>query len=777
MAEPILSGQQQQQQTGQPPVEGQAPVPGQQQEQQQQEPQFKDLDNNQNMMLQALKLKASSRMRDEMTNSGMTPEQWTQKQRQKWRWASGATRGILQSAADLAGDFNAGIFSLLGPTVQDALSEIGIGRRHDQPPLMGIPGRGMEVAGQALSMAGGVAGMLGKAGVRTGLALNSTLDGYGGTAARVMQDMLKTAQTNPKMFLTAEFGGGFSAGATDEALNQSGYPDETGIAALGAGMVGGITPVVGLNFFRQTKNWALLHLAPWTEASGELYAARRLQGLAGDPEAAAQKVKKGKEGISPARRTQDQNLLSLEAKILSDDPVMTRQFTEALEGARRLAQTELRNEVGELRQPGEWERSVIERAAAPGTTITEGEPQKMLEQAYESFRPLYNEFAGYPIRPSVETPEGPMPFPQLFTASLADPSVIASRNERKAAELFLKDELSRVNPSTLEKDPTIDSSILLTVRQNVRDRVRELMATPDRANHITANLLSNAETAITMSLEQQLPAGALQTMNQIDNQYRMYHVVEQAIFTAGDRPLSAQVLGQAVKGSVPPGAAEDMRKMVRAGRDIESVIGNPANAKAMIRGQDPKTTAEIQSSYLDALWRRSLVRDVGEDGSQLVSGRRLLAALSSEASTAAALGIDKKRYTRMMDIAREVQAMDMKTPKQIDAILSEGPSNIMQLLATLVGAKSGQHMAGKGIGSSLVLAQYFSKRARRTLGKVFGDEATRILTEAHRNPELYAALLVKPTSPMKEQDKAARVLNAWLYPTGTQMVDGEEDQE
>ena len=120
--------------------------------------------------------------------------------------------------------------------------------------------------------------------------------------------------------------------------------------------------------------------------------------------------------------------------------------------------------------------------------------------------------------------------------------------------------------------------------------------------------------------------------------------------------------------------------------------------------------------------------------------------------------------------------MDMKTPKQLDTLLTEGPSNILQLFATLVGAKSGQHMAGKGIGSSLVLAQYFSKRARNTLGKIFGDEAQRILTAAHKDPELYAALLTRPTSPVKEQDKAARVINAWLYGVGEFATD-EVDQE
>lgn len=737
-----------------------------------------ELTTAQMQLNQALKLKAAARMRQEITDSGMTPEEWAQKQRGKWRWSAGATRGMLQSAADLAADFNTGFFGLLGPTVQDALAEIGTTRSVGESPYMGIPGRGAEVAGQSMGITMGALRALAGSGVRAGLALNAAKDGIGGTAARTIQDMLRTAGTQPTMFVGSEIAGGMGAGMSEEAVRQAtGSEAGTGMAALAGGMAGGMTPVIGLNFTRQAANWALMHLAPWTEESGMLYAARRMQGLAGNPEQAAERAIKGRAGVSPARRTHDQNLLSLEAKILEDNPAMNQQFTNALEKARQYARAELRDEIGELRQPGDWERSVVQRAAAPGTVITEDTPRNMLSQAYDSFRPAYTEFAGFPIKPHLETAEGNIPFQHIFAGSIQDTSVLAAKNERAAAQRFLENELSRLQPDKLAVGGTVDSGDLMVIRQNLRDKIRTLMTTPDRGDQITARLLSNAEAALTATFEQQLPDGALQTMREIDDQFRTFSVIEHAVFAAGDRPLDPRQLSRAVKDSIPPGQAEDLNKLARAGTDMSMVIGNPRMARDMVRGQDPKTLDQMHSAFLDTLWQKALSNEVDDEGNQLLNGKRLLSLLSSEQGTAKALGIEGERYQRMMTIAREMQSMDLKSGKEIDKLLHDGPSNIMQLLATMVGVHSAKHFKPSGPGG-LVLAGFFARMARQRLAGIFGDEAQKILVAAHKDPELYAALLVKPTSPVSQQDKAARTINAWLSgPTGASINEIEDDQE
>lgn len=744
-------------------------------------------------LTQALKLKAAARMRQEQEVSGLSPEEWTARERSEWRWSSGPTRGLIQTAADIAGDFNAGIFGLLGDTVQDALAEVGMGRRSAENPLMGpVLGTGLEIAGDTTTLAlGGGAALAGKlasrgapmladAGAQSigALRAGAGLTQQEGILSRIGGQMGQAMEQAPGAMLGAEAMGGFGAGVGAGIAEQGGAPEMQGLAALAGGTAAGVVPVVGLNFTRQAMNWSLMHLAPWTESGGKLYAARRLQSLAGDPGKAAKRVKESNSGLSPARATQDKNLLALEARVLEEDPRMTEEFAQALVEARKIAQTQLRNEIGELRVPGEWERAVIEKAAIPGTVIAPGDTNKMLEQARKSFKPLYDEFKGYPVKTELETVNGPLPLGQVFKSSLIDPTLNASKSERLAAKRVLKDELSRITGASNKEEGTVDSSVLLTVRENLRDRISSLLATPDRGNHITARVLSNAEAALTQTLSQQLPEGAIGTMAQIDSQYRIFKVVEQAVYAAGDRPLSAQTLSQAVKSFAPPKQADSMRRMVRSGRNVETVIGKPDLAAKMVKGQDKATTSAVQNEFLDALWRKSLTNVASEDGEALVSGRRLLSALVNEKATAKALGISGERYTRMVNIAREIQAMEMKSPKALENLIEEGPTTIMQLFATLVGAKSGQRVAGHGMGSSLVLAGFFAKRARGVLGSVFGDKAQKILVAAHRDPELYAALLVKPTDTAKKQERAARVINAWLYP-GAEFAaeDLEEGQE
>ena len=98
----------------------------------------------------------------------------------------------------------------------------------------------------------------------------------------------------------------------------------------------------------------------------------------------------------------------------------------------------------------------------------------------------------------------------------------------------------------------------------------------------------------------------------------------------------------------------------------------------------------------------------------------------------------------------------------------------MQLLAALVGAKSGQRVAGHGMGSSLVLAQFFSNKMRNALATVTADKATEIMVAAHRDPKLYAALLTGPTASARAQERASQVLNAWLAQTVEPLVNEED---
>jgi hypothetical protein len=90
----------------------------------------------------------------------------------------------------------------------------------------------------------------------------------------------------------------------------------------------------------------------------------------------------------------------------------------------------------------------------------------------------------------------------------------------------------------------------------------------------------------------------------------------------------------------------------------------------------------------------------------------------------------------------------------------------MELLASVVGAKQGSNLASVAdIGQSLVLAQFFSNRARRWLTKVTSDKAAQLLKDATTDPQLYQALLRKNVAPA-DNIKAARYIESYLAATG-----------
>jgi hypothetical protein len=105
--------------------------------------------------------------------------------------------------------------------------------------------------------------------------------------------------------------------------------------------------------------------------------------------------------------------------------------------------------------------------------------------------------------------------------------------------------------------------------------------------------------------------------------------------------------------------------------------------------------------------------------------------------------------------------LEQKPPAAVDQLFEDGPASIMQLAAALVGAKQGQAIAGKGMGSSLVMAQYMSNRARRILAGLTSNEAERLMKEAATDPVLYRAMLTKNLSGGNARQDAA-YLESWL---------------
>jgi hypothetical protein len=126
-----------------------------------------------------------------------------------------------------------------------------------------------------------------------------------------------------------------------------------------------------------------------------------------------------------------------------------------------------------------------------------------------------------------------------------------------------------------------------------------------------------------------------------------------------------------------------------------------------------------------------------------------------------AIGMSEQDIGRTQRMAREISIIEQKPPAAVAQLFEDGPANVMQLAAALIGAKQGQAIAGRGMGSSLVLAQFMSNRARRVLASMTSDQAARLMKDAATDPELYRAMLTRSVSTPTARQQAA-YLESWL---------------
>ena len=122
--------------------------------------------------------------------------------------------------------------------------------------------------------------------------------GFGGEVVSQLTD-------DPNLILLGELAGGFTLPAITAVSRVAGKPVVSKI--------------------RQT-------ITPFTKAGAEPRAARRLQDLVPDPEAAAARIDVDSP-ISPARQTGDPRLIALERTVLAQNPELEARFTEELNGA------------------------------------------------------------------------------------------------------------------------------------------------------------------------------------------------------------------------------------------------------------------------------------------------------------------------------------------------------------------------------------------------------------------------------------------------------------
>lgn len=675
-------------------------------------------------------------------------------------------------------DFNTGVLESVG--LRGALGGT-IGRARGDDPE-GVVGAGLRTAGQAATLsllptaaAARIPGMGATAAQRSAQQVAAQRAGATGGAEQSLQQIVQTAAQRPGVSAAAELAGGFGAGAAMGAAPDD--PTSQALAGLGGGLAGAMTPVAVAGATQGVGRRAMETLAPFTETGGRLRAARQMQARAEDPEAAARAVLQGEPGVSPARRTGEQRLLAQERRILEDRPELDARFRQDLAGASRVARESL-VDMGEPYSPEVWRQSVMARVAAPGTEIQPGASDEMLDQAFNSFRPLYDQVRGAPVSPVLPASGGGVvPLRAALRATVQDQSVMASRGDRRRVGAWLDNQLTAVLDRA-GPEFTVDAGDLIQFRSAIRAEQRSAARQRDE---VARKLLTSAEQRVTQALESQLQPEQAAVLQQADALYGRYKVVEDAVFRAGERELTPQMLSDAIRrsarspGQFARGSGQDMRQLALAGRDPKDFIGRPEIAARVMRGADDQTKEVIRGGFVDALRQEATTAQIGADGVPEVSGVRLHRLVQDNERTMRALGMPSGDVIRLRRIANELRLIEEASPAAVAQLFEDGPGTLLQLGAALIGAKGGQRIAGQGLGSSLVMAQFASNRMRSMLARFTADKATEIMIRAHSDPELYAALLVGPTSSKRQQDRAADVLSAWLIPATSPLV-GQEGE-
>lgn len=228
----------------------------------------------------------------------------------------------------------------------------------------------------------------------------------------------------------------------------------------------------------------------------------------------------------------------------------------------------------------QYQALVIQRGAAPGSAPIKPSENihDMLQQAYDSYAPLYDQARGYPVSPSiVRTQGGDIPLPQAFQQASKAPGV--PKSLQNSENDWLQDRLTQ-----LPKNP--QSEDLLQLRSDIRQRARNANLKTDTDSGHIANINSRADQAVTSALQSQLPPQPLNALATADSNYGNYKIIENAVAKSKDNlaGLTPQKLSQSIYDSVADpayarGAGGGLRDLAQAGTQVFQTVVPPNGSR------------------------------------------------------------------------------------------------------------------------------------------------------------------------------------------------------
>lgn len=195
---------------------------------------------------------------------------------------------------------------------------------------------------------------------------------------------------------------------------------------------------------------------------------------------------------------------------------------------------------------------------------------------------------------------------------------------------------------------------------------------------------------------------------------------------------------------------------------------------------DLQAVRGMQDAFVEELFNQA-TKEV--NGEMVVQGHNLKALMNEHAPVMRELNMGEQQVRRLNGISEEIRLSQLSAPKEVDiggTIMNTQLSKPIEVLARLMGARSGAHMAGNG-GGQLVMASHMSKEAQQRLLSLTKSKAERMVVEAVFNGDLYRSLLLGPRSSMAAQQRAAAILEREILRlesvgTATLAVGASQDQ-
>lgn len=187
----------------------------------------------------------------------------------------------------------------------------------------------------------------------------------------------------------------------------------------------------------------------------------------------------------------------------------------------------------------DYMRVLAQKVSAPGTTIGRDDAQTMLDQAYRSFEPLYDQgkgilrgpggtviSTGFPVGAVIHGPTTTTPLIKALTTGVNRTAGATAETKSAVTDWLQKNLQMHIRDAKAAGGMT--ATDLLKFRSNIRDQARSYGFKTDSLSEGYKRSFEAAEDKVTQALKSQLPQDAMDALNTADAQYGHYKQLEEA---------------------------------------------------------------------------------------------------------------------------------------------------------------------------------------------------------------------------------------------------------